>query len=153
MPVQNPLTPLLRLALQTAKTQYESYIDAMSKIENGELRSLYQRLAESEAAIVAKIQHMMITGVLDEIEELESWKDELFTPDLNFSNRGREEADSRADICDRVLQRSISSCSLYMQMASRANSELLSRVCKYLAYLKMWQIAELMSMRQSLGLA
>ncbi len=108
-----------------------------------EVKALLLVLAESEFDLLAKIQHMIATGILDELEELNKADDREDVPDATPFDPSREETDPRIFICNKALHKSINSYTLYLNLATKSKSEVVSRLFEYLAYLKMKQIEQL----------
>jgi hypothetical protein len=111
--------------------------------QTSEVKALLTILVESESDIAGKIRHMMVTGVLDEIEQLGDMADNSSTPDATPFDPTREDSDPRIFVCNKTLKEGVSAYTLYLQMATRAKSEVVSRVFEYLAYLKERQIAQM----------
>ena len=137
------LEPMLKLALVTAKSQHKFFTSTANKVKMPEAKALLLVLAESEFDLVGKIQHMIATGILDELEELNKARDRNEMPDSEPFDPSREETDPRIFICNKALDKSISSYKLYLTLATRSKSEVVSRLFEYLAYLKMKQIERL----------
>ncbi|MHA2142860.1 MAG: hypothetical protein ACXADC_14755 [Candidatus Thorarchaeota archaeon] len=137
----DPTSPMLKLALSTARSQYEFYLNAAQGAEMDEVKALLNRLAESESSMMDKIQHMMVTGIVDEIEELNNVDDSV--PDTTPFDPSRAESDPRIFVCNQVLDRSVKTYTLFLRLATRAKSEVISRLFEYLAHLEKRQIDEL----------
>lgn len=134
---------MLKLALLTAKSQHEFFTSTAEKVELLEVKALLLVLAESELAIIAKIQHMIATGILDELEELKSVDDRDEIPDPTPFDSFREDTNPRIFICNKALDKSLKSYKLYLHLATKAKSEVVSLLFEYLAYMKMHQINRL----------
>ena len=134
---------MLKLALLTAKSQHKFFTSTAEKAEMPEVKALLMVLAESESNMIAKIQHMIATGILDELEELNRAKDRDEIPDPTPFDPFREESDPRIYICNKALGKGLKTYTLYLNLATKAKSEVVSRLFEYLAYLKMKQINQL----------
>ncbi|MHA2005642.1 MAG: hypothetical protein ACW960_16390, partial [Candidatus Thorarchaeota archaeon] len=77
MTTVDPTSPMLKIALSTAKSQYEFFLKTAEESEMEEVKALLMHLAESESRMIDKIQHMMITGIVDELAELNSSDDSV----------------------------------------------------------------------------
>jgi hypothetical protein len=139
----NPLTPVLKIAMSMAKSQLDMFKKMTEAARIPEVKALLAVLAESESSIVDKIAHMMVSGVVDEIEELSAAKDEDALPDATPFDPAREDSDPRTYVCNKTLREGIRAYTLYLRMATRAESELVSRVFEYLAHLQMFQITQI----------
>lgn len=137
------LDPMLKLAILTAKSQHKFFVSAAESAEMPEVKALLMVLAESESNLIGKLQHMVVTGILDEIEELEHADDRDEIPDPTPFDPFREESDPRIFICNKTLKKGLKTYTLYLNFATKAKSEVVSRLFEYLAYLKMQQINQL----------
>lgn len=108
-----------------------------------DVKALLMVLAESEDEMIQKIQHMMITGILDEVEELAAAKDRDETPDETPFDPNRAETDPRIFVCNMALEKSIKTYTFYLTMATKTKSEAVSTLFEYLALLEMREIKEL----------
>lgn len=140
---QDPLAPVLKLALSTAKAQYDFFVKTAEEAQIPEVSALLKTLAESESDTVARLHHMMITGIVDELEELSSAPDRNVVPDATPFDPVRAETDPRLFVCNKVLDRAIKTYTVYLQMATKAKSEVVSQLFEYLAFMKMRQIQRL----------
>ena len=140
---QDPLTPVLKLALSTAKAQYDFFMKTTEEVRTPEAKALLKTLAESESDTITRLHHMMITGIVDELEELSSAPDRNVVPDATPFDPARAETDPRIFVCNKVLEKGIKTYTLYLQMATRAKSEVVSHLFEYLAFMKMRQIQRL----------
>ncbi|NHJ14671.1 MAG: hypothetical protein EAX95_13410 [Candidatus Thorarchaeota archaeon] len=141
----DPLTPMLKLALSSAKFDHEYFQSLAAEAKMPEVKLLLFVLAESESKMIEKIQHMMLTGVVDELEELSGIKDRDAVPDSTPIKPSKIDTDPRVFVCNKVLEKSIKTYMLYLRLATRAKSELVSRLFEYLAHLKMRQVVDLRS--------
>lgn len=139
----DPLRPMLKLALSTARSQNELFVGLSETAKMPEVKSLLAYLVESESWMIDKLEHMMITGIVDELEELSTLGDRDAIPDSTPFDPNREETDPRIFVCNKVLTGSIKTYTLYLRLATRAKSELVSGLFEYLAYMKRQQIYEL----------
>ncbi|MDF1539300.1 MAG: hypothetical protein P1Q69_10410 [Candidatus Thorarchaeota archaeon] len=139
----NPLNAMLKLALATAKSQHNFFLRTAENSTMAEVKALLMVLAESEEEMIQKIQHMMITGILDEVQELAAAKDKDETPDETPFDPSRTESDPRIFVCNMALEKSIKTYTFYLTMATKTKSEVVSTLFEYLALLEMRQIKEL----------
>ena len=143
MTQMDPLRPLMKLAQSTAKSDHEFYLGTAEKAEMPEVKALLMVLADSESKLTEKLQHMMITGIVDELEELTNVRDRDAVADSTPFDPTRSGTDPRIFICNKVLERGIKTYTLYLRLATKTKSELGSRLFEYLAYLKKCQLDEL----------
>jgi rubrerythrin len=142
----NPLNAMLKLALSTAKSQRDFFLRTAENSGMAEVKVLLLVLAESEEGMIEKIQHMMASGILDEIEELYAAEDRGETPDDTPFDPAKVESDPRVYVCSMALEKSIKAYTFYLTMATRAKSEVVSTLFEYLALLEMREIKELRAM-------
>ena len=140
---------MLKLAMASAKSDHEYFQELASEAQMPEVKLLLFVLAESESKMLDKIQHMMLTGIVDELEELDDIKNRDAVPDSSPIQPHRIDTDPRIFVCNKVLEKSIKTYTLYLRLATRAKSELVSRLFEYLAHLKMRQVTELRRMCES----
>lgn len=143
MTVVDPTKPMLKIALNTSRTRHDFLLGLLESSEILEVQHLLITLAESESRVVEKLLHMMATGIVDEIEYLSEAKDKDALPDSTPFDPSRNETDPRIFICNRVLEESLKTYTLYLRLATRSKSELVSRLFEYLAYVEKTQIDEL----------
>ncbi|MFQ5832907.1 MAG: hypothetical protein ACE5H4_09410 [Candidatus Thorarchaeota archaeon] len=139
----DPLRPMLRLALSTARSQHKLFVSLTDTSKMPEVKSLLAYLVESESWMIERLQHMMITGIVDELEELSRLEDRDSVPDPSPFDLSREETDPRIFVCNKVLKESVDTYTIYLRLATKAKSELVSGLFEYLAYMKRQQIHEL----------
>jgi hypothetical protein len=133
----------MKLAQSTAKSDHDFYLGTAEKSEMPEVKALLMVLADSESKLIEKLQHMMITGIVDELEELTNAHDRDAIVDSTPFDLMRTGTDPRIFVCNKVLERSIKTYTLYLRLATKTKSELGSRLFEYLAYLKKCQLDEL----------
>lgn len=143
MTVVDPTKPMLKIALNTSRTRHEFLLGLLETSEILEVQHLLITLAESESRVVEKLLHMIATGVLDEIEYLADVGDKDSLPDSTPFDLSRNETDPRIFICNRILEESLKTYTLYLRLATRSKSEVVSRLFEYLAYVEKTQIDEL----------
>ncbi|MFW9803643.1 MAG: hypothetical protein ACFFFC_13370 [Candidatus Thorarchaeota archaeon] len=141
MTVIDPTSPMLKIALSTTKSQYEFFKNIAEESEIEEVKALLMHLVDSESRMIDKIQHMMVTGIVDELEELNASDDTV--PDPTPFDPSRAQTDPRIYVCNQVLERSIKTYTLYLKLATRAKSSLISQLLEYLAQLQKRQIDDL----------
>jgi len=137
----DPTSPMLKIALSTAKSQYEFFKNTAEKSEMEDVKALLMYLAESESRMIDKIQHMMVTGIVDELEELNASDDNI--PDPTPFHPSRAQTDPRIYVCNQVLEKSIKTYTFYLKLATRAKSSVISQLFEYLAQLEKHRIDEL----------
>ena len=137
---------MLKLALSTAKSQRDFFSRAAENSQVAEVKVLLLVLAESEEDMIDKIQNMMLSGILDEIEELYSAEDRHETPDETPLDPVKVETDPRFYVCNLALEKSLKTYTFYLTMATKAKSEVISTLFEYLALLEMREIKELRAM-------
>ncbi|MHA2424956.1 MAG: hypothetical protein ACXAEF_09230 [Candidatus Thorarchaeota archaeon] len=111
-----------------------------------EVKVLLLVLAESEDGMIEKIQHMMVSGILEEIEELYAAEDRHETPDATPFDPVKVETDPRVYVCNMALEKSIKAYTFYLTMATKAKSDAVSTLFEYLSLLEMREIKELRAM-------
>ncbi len=139
----NPLNAMLKLAIAAAKSQLKFFLRTAENSEVAEVKALLMVLAESESDMISKIQHMMASGILDEIEELAAAKDRDQTPDSTPFDPTRAKTDPRIFVCNMALEKNIKTYTFFLTMATKTKSEVVSTLFEYLALLEMRQIGEL----------
>ena len=135
---------MLKLALNAAKSQNEFLLNLAEQARMQEVKTLLYRLAKSESEAVEKITHMMATGIVDELQELASGSSDSIPDDTPISP-ARNDSDPRIFVCNEVLAKSVKIYTLYLRLATRCKSEIVSRLFEYLANEEKLQIAELRS--------
>ncbi len=133
------LDNMLRLALTTTGSHYQYYHNAAMNIEHPKIKALLMVLAETESDLMEKINHMIATGVLDEIIELGDMGP-LEDPDELPFDLTREDSDPRIYVCNKALQKELKGYGFFLSIAARAKAELISRIFEYLAHIKLEQI-------------
>ncbi len=132
------LKPMLKLALASVGNHYHFYLNAANTVETTQVKALLMVLTESEEDLMEKIEDMMITGVVDEIQEVSSV--DIETPDSMPFDLTREDTDPRIYVCNRALEQEMKGYTFFLSIAARAKSEVISRVFEYFAYIKTQQI-------------
>lgn len=139
---KNPLDPLLNMAMAMSTRHYEYYMEAAENIETPQVKALLLVLAETESDLIAHIRHMMVTGILDEIEVMER-VDADDPPDDSPIAPERMETDPRIFVCNKALEQEVKGYTFYLSIAARAKTELASRLFEYLAFIKSQQIEQI----------
>lgn len=139
---KNPLDPLLNMAMAMSTRHYEYYMKTAEEVQTPQVKALLIILAETESDLIAHIRHMMVTGVLDEIEFMEKVVSSD-PPDDSPIAPERIETDPRIFVCNKALEQEVKGYTFYLSMAARAKSELASRLFEYLAYIKSKQIGQI----------
>ena len=80
-------------------------------------------------------------AIVDELEELNESDDTV--PDPTPFDPSRAQTDPRIYVCNQVLEKSIKTYTLYLRLATRAKSPVISQLFEYLAQLEKRQIDEL----------
>ncbi len=142
MSQKNPLDPLLNMAMAMSTRHYEYYMEAAENIETPQIKALLLVLAETESDLIAHIRHMMVTGILDEIEVMDR-VDTDDPPDDSPIAPERMENDPRIFVCNKALEQEVKGYTFYLSIAARAKTELTSRLFEYLAFIKSKQIEQI----------
>jgi len=140
---KNPLDPLLNMAMAMSTRHYEYYIEAAEQVQNPKVKALLNVLAETEQDLIAHINHMMVTGILDEIEEMGKVEVGANPPDDSPFAPERNDTDPRIFVCNKALEQEIKGYTFYLSIAARAKTELASRLFEYLAFIKEQQIEQI----------
>ncbi|TFG29637.1 hypothetical protein EU527_15625 [Candidatus Thorarchaeota archaeon] len=140
MTSKNPLENLLNLALKMSQKHYEFYDKTANSAEVPQVKALLRVLADTEYDLIFEIQHMIATGVLDEIEAMGKVDVSDIPPDDTPFAPERNDTDPRIFVCNKALEQEIKGYTFYLSLATRAKSELVSRVFEYLAFIKSQQI-------------
>ncbi len=140
---KNPLDPLLNMAMAMSTRHYEYYMETAENIETPQIKALLLVLAESESDLIAHINHMMVTGILDEIEIMNRVEVDDDPPDDSPIAPERMDTDPRIFVCNKALEQEVKGYTFYLSLAARAKSELTSRLFEYLAYRKSQQIKQI----------
>ena len=137
---KNPLDPLLNIAMAMSTRHYEYYIEAAEQAQTPKVKALLNVLADTERDLIAHIRHMMVTGILDEIEVLERVTTDGTPPDDSPIATERIDTDPRIYVCNKALEQEIKGYTFYLSLAARAKTDLVSRLFEYLAFVKSQQI-------------
>ena len=140
---KNPLDPLLNMAMAMSTRHYEYYMDAAVEVKNPKVKALLNVLAETERDLIAHINHMMVTGVLDEIEAMGRVEVGDDPPDDTPIAADRIDTDPRIFVCNKALEQEVKGYTFYLSIAARAKTELASRLFEYLAFIKSQQIEQI----------
>ncbi len=146
---KNPINRMLKLALTTAASHYQYYHHTAINVETPEVKALLMVLADTEAELMEKIRGMIVTGIIDELDELTHAEDITQTPDGTPFDLTREETDPRIFVCNKSLRKEIKGYTFYLAIAARAKSHLISRLFEYLAYVKFGQIKKIRKVCES----
>jgi rubrerythrin len=137
---KNPLDPLLNMALAMSTRHYEYYSETAEQVQTPQVKALLLVLAETEIDLIAHIRHMMVTGVLDEIESMDKVNVGDDPPDDSPIAPERIDTDPRIYVCNKALEQEVKGYMFYLSIAARAKTELASRLFEYLAFIKFQQI-------------
>lgn len=140
MSPKNPLENLLNLALSMSTRHHEYYDETADSVEIPQVKALLRVLADTERDLIIEIQDMIVTGVLDEIEEMGRVEVGADPPDDTPFAPDRNDSDPRIFVCNKALAQEVKGYTFYLSIAARAKSELVSRVFEYLAFIKSEQI-------------
>jgi len=140
MSPKNPLETLLKLALSMSERNHEYYDETADSVETPQVQALLRVLADTERDLIIEIQDMIVTGVLDEIEEMGRVVVGDDPPDDTPFAPERNDSDPRIFVCNKALEQEVKGYTFYLSIAARAKSELVSRVFEYLAFIKSEQI-------------
>ena len=146
---RNPINQMLKMALTTAASHYQYYHHTALNVETPEVKALLMVLAETEAELMEKIRNMIVTGIVDELEELTTLSDLDESPNETPFDLTREETDPRIFVCNKALRKEIKGYAFYLAIAARAKSPLISRLFEYLAYVKAGQISKIRKVCES----
>ncbi len=137
---KNPLDPLLNMAMAMSTRHFEYYSRTAEEVQNPKVKALLLVLAETESELIAHIRHMMVTGILDEIEAM--GKVEVGDVPLDDSPIAPErlDTDPRIFVCNKALEQELKGYTFYLSIAARAKTEIASRLFEYLAFIKSQQI-------------
>ena len=149
MSPKNPLENLLNLALTMSTRHFEYYDETADSVETPQVQALLRVLADTERDLIIEIQDMIVTGVLDEIEEMGRIEVGSEPPDDTPFAPERNDTDPRIFVCNKALTQEIKGYTFYLSIATRAKSELVSRVFEYLAFIKSEQIERIRSVCDS----
>lgn len=138
---------MLNLALATALNDLDYYQRELEKTNIPEVRALLLVLEESEEDLIDRIEHMMVAGVLDAVDDSKERKANWESPNedpFEFASPFSASVQfQRWSVCNDTLQRSLKSYGFYLSIAGRAKSEVVSALFEYLAYLKSKHIKRL----------
>ena len=137
---KDPLDEMLDLAFTLTNSSFKYYDKAAKKAEMSEVKALLAVIAESESNLLIQLRHMMLTGIVDELEELKQAKDRDELPDETPFDPSRAKSDPRIFVCNKTLKKEVKGYTFFLTLAARANTTLVSRLFEYLAHLKMRQI-------------
>lgn len=140
MSAKNPLENLLKIALSMSERNQKYYDETAESVETPKVKALLRVLADTERDLIIEIQDMIVTGVLDEIEEMGKVEVGDDPPDDTPFAPDRNDSDPRIFVCNKSLEQEVKGYTFYLSIAARAKSELVSRVFEYLAFIKSEQI-------------
>ncbi|TET08957.1 MAG: hypothetical protein E3J86_09545 [Candidatus Thorarchaeota archaeon] len=140
---KNPLDQLLNMALALSTRHFEYYMKTAENVETPQVKALLLVLAETESNLIAHIRHMMVTGVLDEIEAMGRVEVSDDPLDASLFAPERIDTDPRIFVCNKALLQEVKGYTFYLSIAARAKTELASRLFEYLAYIKSQQIEQI----------
>jgi hypothetical protein len=131
------------MAMAMSTRHYEYYIETAENVETPQVKALLLVLAETESDLIAHINHMMVTGILDEIEVMGRVEVGADPPDDSPIAPDRIDSDPRIFVCNKALEQEIKGYTFYLSIAARAKTELASRLFEYLAFIKQQQIEQI----------
>ncbi len=144
---KDPVRHMLNLALATALNDLAYYQRELEKATMPEIRALLMVLEESEEDLIERIEHMMVAGPLEGVENSRNRKSNWEPPNEDPFEFASPFAASiqfqRWSICNETLQRSLKAYGFYLSISTRAKSEVISALFEYLAYLKSQHIKRL----------
>jgi hypothetical protein len=140
---KNPLDPLLNMAMAMSTRHYEYYSETAKQVQTPKVKALLLVLAETESELISHIRHMMVTGILDEIEVMGRVQVGAKPPDDSPIAPERIDTDPRIFICNKALEQEIKGYTFYLSIAARAKTEIASRLFEYLAFIKSQQIEQI----------
>ena len=150
MSAKNPVEHMLNLALATATRHFEFYHNAAMQVETPEVKALLLILADSEGKMIEEIRDMIVTGILDEIEKVSEFDPTANPPDDTPFSPERNDTDPRVFVCNKALQQEVKGYTFYLSIATRAKSEMVSRLFEYFAQIKAEQIQRIRKVCQSI---
>lgn len=142
---KNPVDPLLNMAMAMSTRHYEYYSETAEQVETPQVKALLLVLADTERDLIAHIRHMMVTGILDEIQAMGRVEVGDDPPDDSPIAPERNDTDPRIFVCNKALEQEIKGYTFYLSIAARAKTELASRLFEYLAFVKSEQIERIRS--------
>jgi len=140
---KNPLDPLLNMALAMSTRHYEYYSETAEQVQTPQVKALLLVLADTERELIAHIRHMMVTGILDEIEVMKRIGAGDESPDDSPIAPERIDSDPRIFVCNKALEQEIKGYTFYLSIAARAKTELASRLFEDPAFVKSQQIEQI----------
>ncbi|MFX0107590.1 MAG: hypothetical protein ACFE7R_04840 [Candidatus Hodarchaeota archaeon] len=150
---KDPIKHMLNLALATALNDLEYYQREMERTNIPEVRALLLVLEESEEALIERIEHMMVAGIIGAVDESQARRAEWEEPDGSPFEFGSPFSETlqfqRWTVCNETLARALKSYGFYLSIAARAKSEVVSALFEYLAYMKSKHIRRLRKVCQS----
>ncbi len=149
MSPKNPLETLLNIALSMSTRHYEYYDETADSVETPQVKALLRVLADTERDLIIEIQDMIVTGVLDEIEEMGRIEVDDDPPDDTPFAPDRNDTAPRIFVCNKALEQEVKGYTFYLSISARAKSELVSRVFEYLAFIKSEQIERIRKVCES----
>ncbi len=117
---KNPLDPLLNMAMAMSTRHYEFYMETAENVETPQVKALLLVLAETESDLIAHIRHMMVTGILDEIEAM--GRVEVSDDPQHSSNYAPEriDTDTRIFVFNKALLQEVLGYTFYICFYCRA---------------------------------
>lgn len=146
---RNPVKQMLKLALTTAASHYQYYHHTAINVEIPEVKALLMVLADTEAELMDKIRDMIVTGIVEQLDELAHADDVDTLPDETPFDLTREDTDPRIYVCNKSLRKEVKGYTFYLALAAHAKSPLISRLFEYLAYVKLDQIKKIRKVCES----
>lgn len=143
------LNQLLNIALTTSANHYDFYLKAAGAVETPQVKALLMVLAETEGDLIDRIRDMMMTGIVEEIEEIaktpqtEEPDPTPFGMDRTPFAASNPDTDPRLFACNRALEMEFKGYSFFKSISSRAKSEMIQRLFDYLAFIKSEQIVKI----------
>ncbi|MFX1367113.1 MAG: hypothetical protein ACFFAY_00725 [Promethearchaeota archaeon] len=151
---KDPVKHMLNLALATALNDLQYYTDELEKTKIPEVQALLLVLQESEEELIAKIEDMMVTGVISAIDEAKKISGKWDSPSdepFDFSSPfGSTLQFQRVSVCNQVLERGLRSHLFYLSISARAKSKVVSVVFEYIAYMKAQHLLRLRKVCEAL---
>jgi len=128
------------MAMAMSTRHFEYCSRTAEEVQNPKVKALLLVLTETESELIAHIRHMMVTGILDEIEAM--GKVEVGDVPLDDSPIAPErlDTDPRIFVCNKALEQELKGYTFYLSIAARAKTEIASRLFEYLAFIKSQQI-------------
>ncbi|MFO7837441.1 MAG: hypothetical protein R6V83_12420 [Candidatus Thorarchaeota archaeon] len=140
---QKTIEQMLKVALATAINHFDYYQRAAEKVKTPKVKALLMVLAESEEELIDRIEDMLATGILEEIESVLESAELNETPNPTPFDLQRAETDPRLFACNKALEQEVKAYNYFLSLAVRMKTDLVSRLFEYFASRKAAQIEDI----------